>query len=116
MFGLGAGRAASLLIIETSPTNTSASLILAKIVCAISGDPGVPTFDHSVLVNEVTANELCIYHAPKARCMMIEERKVRKTYPQEWREYNQAQINEKSRSQELLFELCNGIDEPSYHS
>jgi hypothetical protein len=31
---------------------------------------------------------LCIRHAPKARCMMAtEEKKIRKTYPQEWRSY-----------------------------
>jgi transposase len=70
-------------------------------------------FDHSVLVHEVTATELCIYHAPKARCMMIESpEKVRKTYPQQWPSYNRAQTNEKARFLELLFELCNGIEEP----
>jgi transposase len=36
--------------------------------------------------------------------------KVRKTYPQLWHEYNLAQTNEKARLQELLFELCTGID------
>jgi transposase len=70
-------------------------------------------FDHSVLVHEVTATELCIRHAPKARCMMIEApAKVRKTYPQQWPAYNQAQTNEKARLQSLLFELCAGIQEP----
>lgn len=37
---------------------------------------------------------------------------VRPTYKQEWREYNQAQRNEKSRFQELLYQLCQTIDEP----
>lgn len=43
---------------------------------------------------------------------MIEEKKVRKTYPQQWPSYNQAQTNEKSRLQTLLYELCSGIEEP----
>lgn len=38
--------------------------------------------------------------------------KVRKTYPQQWPAYNQAQTNEKARFLELLYELCKGIDEP----
>ncbi|HEX8494158.1 MAG TPA: transposase [Pyrinomonadaceae bacterium] len=45
--------------------------------------------------------------------MMIESPvKARKTYGQEWHEYNLAQVNEKSRFQELLHALCNGIEEP----
>lgn len=45
--------------------------------------------------------------------MMIESPvKTRKTYPQQWPSYNQAQTNEKSRLQTLLFELCSGIEEP----
>jgi transposase len=38
--------------------------------------------------------------------------KVRKTYPQQWHEYNLAQVNEKARLQELLSELCKGIYDP----
>jgi transposase len=34
------------------------------------------------------------------------------TTPQEWHEYNLAQTNEKSRFQELLYSLCQGIEEP----
>lgn len=37
--------------------------------------------------------------------------KVRKTYPQEWHEYNQAQTNEKAKFQELLYELCRNVEE-----
>ena len=37
---------------------------------------------------------------------------MRQTYAQEWPAYNQAQVNEKSRFLELLFELCKGIEEP----
>jgi transposase len=71
-------------------------------------------FDHSVFDHTEVARLLCIRHAPKARCMMAtEEKKIRKTYPQEWSAYNQAQANEKARLQELLFELCKGIEEPT---
>ncbi len=36
---------------------------------------------------------------------------VRKTYPQNWAAYDSAQINEKSKFQSLLFDLCKGIKE-----
>jgi transposase len=37
---------------------------------------------------------------------------MRQTYRQEWPAYNQAQVNEKARFLELLYELCAGIEEP----
>lgn len=33
------------------------------------------------------------------------------TYPQNWAEYNKAQIHEKERFQELLFELCTNVED-----
>jgi transposase len=36
----------------------------------------------------------------------------RKTYPQNWPAYNRAQTTEQDRFQELLRDLCSGIDEP----
>jgi uncharacterized Zn finger protein len=36
----------------------------------------------------------------------------RPTYKQDWPAYNAAQVNEKARFQELLFELCRGLPEP----
>jgi transposase len=63
-------------------------------------------FDDSVCDHTVAASSLCTHHAPKSRCMM------RQTYSQVWPAYNQAQVNEKSRLLELLYELCNGIEEP----
>jgi hypothetical protein len=36
----------------------------------------------------------------------------RKTYPQQWREYNLAQTRERDHFQELLAELCRTIPEP----
>lgn len=62
-------------------------------------------FDNSVSEHVAAATELCTYHAPKARCVMS-------TTPQEWHEYNLAQTNEKSRFLELLYSLCQGIEEP----
>jgi transposase len=38
---------------------------------------------------------------------------VKKTYKQEWPAYNTAQVNEKDQFQQLLYELCKGIGEPS---
>src|SRR5947209_8623942 len=71
-------------------------------------------FDHSVIAHTEVARPLCPHRAPKARCMMTIENtaKVRKTYPQEWHEYNLAQTHEKSRFVELLFALCEGVEEP----
>lgn len=39
----------------------------------------------------------------------------RPTYKQVWPAYNQAQVNEKSKLQELLYELCSNIEEPMQH-
>lgn len=36
----------------------------------------------------------------------------RKTYKQEWHEYNLAQVNEKAKFIELLYKLCRGVEEP----
>jgi transposase len=70
-------------------------------------------FDRSVFEHTEVARLLCPHHAPKARCMMAtEEKKIRKTYPQDWPSYNKAQVNEKSQLQSLLYELCQSIEEP----
>jgi transposase len=42
----------------------------------------------------------------------VQEQKQRKTYKQEWHEYNLAQVNEKAKFIELLYELCQGVEEP----
>jgi hypothetical protein len=44
---------------------------------------------------------------------MITATTKRKTYPQQWPEYNKAQVNEKRHFQELLHDLCEGIAEPT---
>lgn len=54
------------------------------------------------------------YHIGKesgAQLPDVPERK-RKTYKQEWHEYNLAQVNEKSKLVELLYSLCEGVQEP----
>ena len=69
-------------------------------------------FDHSVCDHTATAGSFCTHHAPKARCMMIQTaEKIRKTYPPEWAAYNQAQTNEKSKFQELLYALCQNVED-----
>lgn len=47
--------------------------------------------------------------------VVVDEVPKRKTYKQNWGAYNQAQCTEKDRFQQLLFELCEGIEEPSRH-
>lgn len=56
-------------------------------------------FDHSVIGHAtVETGALCPIHAEKARCIMqISQVKERKTYRQQWHEYDQAQINEKAK-------------------
>lgn len=51
------------------------------------------------------------------KCVDIVADKVpkRKTYRQDWPKYNLAQTTEKNRFQQLLFELCQGIEEPPRH-
>lgn len=90
------------------------SLTSKKVALPSADNTQQDLFDYRVIAHEVTATVLCDCHALKARGMMMIESpvKVRKTYPQEWPAYNQAQTNEKARLQTLLFELCSGIEEP----
>lgn len=71
-------------------------------------------FDHSMVVHAgVGQLPLCTTMPGKARCMMEnEEKKPRKTYRQEWHEYNLAQTHEKAKFQELLYSLCQCVEEP----
>lgn len=41
-----------------------------------------------------------------------DEARPKRQYPQNWREYNLAQNYEKSHLQALLYELCQGVEEP----
>lgn len=43
------------------------------------------------------------------------EKKARPTYKQEWREYTLAQVNEKAKFLELLYALCEKLEEPLQH-
>lgn len=43
---------------------------------------------------------------------MEETTKPKRTYPQQWREYNLAQTREKSHFEALLLELCRGVEAP----
>jgi hypothetical protein len=50
-------------------------------------------FDYRVSDRTAAAR---LFHAPKARCMMLKRKKAQPTYPQRWREYNLSQTNEKA--------------------
>ncbi len=54
-------------------------------------------------------------HNGKPPVIVADEVPKRKTYKQNWPAYNLAQTTEKDRFQELLFELCQGIEEPPRH-
>ncbi|HEX8071645.1 MAG TPA: transposase [Pyrinomonadaceae bacterium] len=43
---------------------------------------------------------------------MLERKKEQRTYPQNWAAYNASQTNEKARFLELLYALCQSIEEP----
>lgn len=58
------------------------------------------------------------YHIAKGSGAMlpdVPEQKPKKIYKQDWPAYTQAQVYEKSKLLELLFALCEGIEEPPQH-
>ena len=69
-------------------------------------------FDYRVSDHTAAARLLCTHHAPKARCVMLERKKEQPTYRQSWSSYNQAATNEKARFLELLFAICQNLEEP----
>src|SRR5205807_8368502 len=70
-------------------------------------------FDHSVVEYAGASTPLYSSRAEKATgTMEQDEKKPRKTYRQEWHEYNLAQTHEKAKFQELLYELCRSLAEP----
>ncbi len=52
----------------------------------------------------------------ETKTVTMTETVVRKTYPQQWREYNAAQVNEKDHFQVLLRDLCKGLAQPAKYS
>ena len=70
-------------------------------------------FNHSVMEHEVAdAPSLCLISRGEIkRHVMLPEQKIRRTYSQEWTAYNQAQTNEKSKFQELLYALCQNVED-----
>jgi len=70
-------------------------------------------FNHSVLAHDVTDSpSLCLKYAESAIGMMDTNRK---TYPQNWPAYTQAQTNEKSKFLELLYALCSQLEDAPQH-
>ncbi len=51
----------------------------------------------------------------RSKCIDTDAVPKRKTYKQNWPKYNLAQTTEKTRFQELLFDLCRGVEEPTRH-
>ncbi len=49
---------------------------------------------------------------PDDPALPIRQKLTRTTFSQEWRPYNLAQTNEKQRFEQLLYDLCSGINEP----
>jgi SWIM zinc finger len=55
-------------------------------------------------------------HGGKDPGIVVDDVPKRKTYRQDWPKYNLAQTTEKDRFQDLLFDLCQGIEEPPRHA
>lgn len=70
-------------------------------------------FNHSVIAHAVAETVLCANSRLeiKERRTMIEENTLRKSYSQNWSNYNLAQTTEKTRFLELLYELCSNIED-----
>ena len=84
-------------------------------------------FVHNVIEHAVVENILCqispvdANKEEKSTMLLFDEQiqkqesfelpVIRKTYSQDWKNYNLAQTNEKARFLELLYELCSQIDE-----
>ena len=82
-------------------------------------------FNHSVIAHATVESILCANSRSKikeqstmltfqeqvSRQQQIETPVIRKTYSQDWKNYNLAQTNEKSRLLELLYELCTQIED-----
>src|SRR5690348_36430 len=71
-------------------------------------------FDSSVIVARQPSSIEVLCPNTLARIKrqaMQPEQKIRRTYRQEWAAYNQAQTNEKSKFQELLYALCQNVED-----
>lgn len=86
----------------------------------ISGEPSCTCEDFSLRLlpcKHIIAARLVHERDGGSAAPVIVTDKVpkRPTYKQNWPLYNLAQTTEKDRFQELLFELCQGIEEPPRH-
>lgn len=87
-----------------------------------------PLFDYSVIAHATVENILCAnsrseikekgtmylqeeQDQPIKQVELPDDQKSKKAYSQNWQAYNRAQINEKWRFIELLYELCKGVDD-----
>lgn len=71
-------------------------------------------FDNSV-IEHVAANQLALCLNPPTESKRHTMENARRTYSQNWREYTLSQQNEKAKFLELLYALCDTIDEPPQH-
>lgn len=65
---------------------------------------------HRIKCKHLYAVEYVLQHE-SGTPLPVAEKPVKPTYKQAWSAYNQAQTNEKARFQELLYELCQGIED-----
>jgi transposase len=70
-----------------------------------------PSYEaHGLKCKHIYAAEYAL-HRESGGTLPATEEIVRPTYRQSWREYNLAQINEKAKFQELLYELCHDVED-----
>src|ERR1043165_6687466 len=88
---------------QSSPKKYTVNLHIQTCTCA--------DFEaHRVKCKHIYAVEYSLQH-DNGMALPESEKRPKPTYKQEWHEYNLAQTNEKAQFQELLYALCQGIEE-----
>jgi hypothetical protein len=88
---------------QTSSKRYSVNLFIQTCTCA--------DFEaHRIKCKHIHAAEAALRHE-QGLDVPLPEKRIRVTYKQEWQAYNQAQMNEKAKFQELLYALCQNIED-----
>jgi transposase len=102
-------REGSVWIVPSQTSSKKYTVTLFPQVCSC------PDFDaHGIPCKHIYAAEATLA-LESNQPVPLPEKRINVTYKQEWHEYNLAQMNEKAKLQELLYELCRNIEEPMQH-
>lgn len=88
---------------QTSSRKYTVNLFLQTCTCA--------DFDaHRIKCKHIHAAEAAL-QKESGLDVPLPEKRIKRTYKQQWEAYNLAQTNEKTRFQELLYELCRNVED-----